>query len=75
MKILYFILCSLINLSLMFLVFFLEFLCIAKLNIIVSSVFQLVLVFFMIIVAIVISYVLSSIILKNIISKFFNLDK
>ncbi|AAX17799.1 hypothetical protein A7978_02355 [Borrelia turicatae] len=75
MKILYFILCSLINLSLMFLVFFLEFLCIAKLNIIVSSVFQLVLVFFMIIIAIVISYVLSSIILKNIISKFFNLDK
>ncbi|WP_421622712.1 hypothetical protein R5397_02010 [Borrelia sp. MN22-0132] len=75
MKILYFILCSLINLSLMFLVFFLEFLFIAKLNIIVSSVFQLILVFFMIIIAIVISYVLSSIILKNIISKFFNLDK
>lgn len=75
MKILYFILCSLINLSLMFLVFFLEFFCIAKLNIIVSSVFQFVLVFFMIIIAIVISYVLSSIILKNIISKFFNLDK
>lgn len=75
MKILYFILCSLINLSLMFFVFFLEFLFIAKLNIIVSSVFQLVLVFFMIIIAIVISYVLSSIILKNIISKFFNLDK
>ncbi|WP_281861287.1 hypothetical protein [Candidatus Borrelia fainii] len=75
MKILYFILCSLINLSLMFLVFFLEFLFIAKLNIIVSSVFQLILVFFMIIIAIVISYFLSSIILKNIISKFFNLDK
>ncbi|AHH04936.1 hypothetical protein BmHG_00486 [Borrelia miyamotoi] len=74
MKILYFILCSLINLSLMFLVFLLEFLLIAKINIIASSVFQLILVFFMIIISIVISYFVSSIIVKNAISKFFNLD-
>ncbi|AHH03464.1 Hypothetical protein BHY_0513 [Borrelia nietonii YOR] len=75
MKILYFILCSLINLALMFLVFFIEFLFIAKLNIIVSSVFQFILVFFMIIISIVISYFVSNIFLKKIISKFFNLDK
>ncbi|AAX16980.1 hypothetical protein [Borrelia hermsii] len=75
MNILYFILCSLINLALMFLVFFIEFLVIAKLNIIVSSVFQFILVFFMIIISIVVSYFVSNIFFKNIISKFFNLDK
>ncbi|AHH08450.1 Hypothetical protein BAN_0067900 [Borrelia anserina BA2] len=74
MKILYFILCSLINLSLMFFVFFVEFLLIARLNIIVSFVFQFVLVFFMIIISILISYFLSSIILRRVIFKFFNLD-
>ncbi|AWG43225.1 hypothetical protein CR532_02465 [Candidatus Borreliella tachyglossi] len=75
MNILYFILCSLTNLSLMFLIFFLEFFCIAKLNIIVSPFFQFILVLFMIIISIVISYFLSNIIAKSIISKFFNLDK
>ncbi|AHH12494.1 Hypothetical protein BHO_0067900 [Borrelia hermsii YBT] len=75
MNILYFILCSLINLALMFLIFFIEFLVIAKLNIIVSSVFQFILVFFMIIISIVVSYFVSNIFFKNIIAKFFNLDK
>ena len=75
MKILYFILCSLTNLSLMLLVFFLEFFFIAKLNVIISPFFQFVLVLLMIIVSITISYFVSNIIAKSIISKFFNIDK
>nr|WP_084538440.1 hypothetical protein [Borrelia persica] len=75
MNFLYFILCSLINLSLMFFIFFLEFLFIARLNIIVSPIFQFVLILVMIVISIGISYFLSSFIFKNIIFKFFNLDK
>lgn len=59
----------------MFFVFFLEFIFVAKLNIIVASIFQFILVFFMIVISIVVSFFVSNFILKNVISKFFNLDR
>ncbi|WKC58427.1 hypothetical protein [Borrelia sp. P9F1] len=59
----------------MLLVFFLEFVFVAKLNIIVSPFFQFILVLLMIVISITISYFLSNVIAKSIISKFFNLDK
>ncbi|ACH93415.1 hypothetical protein BDCR2A_00569 [Borrelia duttonii CR2A] len=74
MNFLYFVLCSLINLSLMFFIFFLEFLFVSRLNIIVSPIFQYVLIIVMIFISIAISYFLSSVIFRNIISKFFDLD-
>ncbi len=75
MNFLYFFLCSLINLSLMFFIFFLEFLFVSRLTIIVSPIFQCVLIIVMVFIAILISYFLSSVIFKNIISKFFDMDK
>ncbi|AFI31257.1 hypothetical protein Q7M_478 [Borrelia crocidurae str. Achema] len=74
MNFLYFVLCSLINLSLMFFIFFLEFLFVSRLNIIVSPIFQYVLIIVMIFISIAISYFLSSVIFRNILSKFFDLD-
>ena len=59
----------------MLLVFFLEFVFVARLNIIISPFFQFVLVLLMIIISITISYFLSNVIVKSIISKFFNPDK
>lgn len=75
MKILGFILCALINLSIMFLVFFLEFLLVIKFSIIVKPYLQFILIFMMIVFAILVGYFASILIVRNLFIELFEPDQ
>lgn len=75
MKIFSFILCMLMNLFIMFLVFFLEFLLIVKFGIIVKPYLQFILILMMIIFAVVAGYFVSVFIVRSLLIKLFKLDQ
>ncbi|WKC78938.2 hypothetical protein QIA30_02910 [Borreliella turdi] len=63
------------NLSLTFLVFFLEFLLVVKFSIIVKPYLQFILIFIMIIFAVLIGYYVSIFIVRSLLIKLFKLDQ
>ncbi|EEF84312.1 conserved hypothetical protein [Borreliella spielmanii A14S] len=64
-----------INLFLMFLVFFLEFLLVVKFSIIVKPYLQFILIFMMIVFAVLVGYFVSIFIVRSLFIKLFKLDQ
>ncbi|EEC21012.1 conserved hypothetical protein [Borreliella afzelii ACA-1] len=63
------------NLFLMFLVFFLEFLLVIKFSIIVKPYLQFILIFMMIVFAVLVGYFVSIFIVRSLLIKLFELDQ
>nr|WP_301341149.1 hypothetical protein [Borrelia sp. CA_690] len=63
------------NLALMFLIFFLEFLLVVKFSVIVKPYLQFVLIFMMIVFAVLVGYFVSVFIVRSLLIKLFKLDQ